>query len=188
MLPIIISPHWRRRQMRAQTFPFYVQEKLITPSRFLEDRRTRADMEAEPTEVRISQRMTLSIGFVPVRLKKPRDPQTFVFGEMATAGGLVMTHYTETPMIDADDPSIVAADGKVPFRIVPRENRVQLFVAEGMGAIPEFTVVPREETHLPRRHLLVGDIWRGSIWTHSVMEIPIRRARPVRTRAVRFEY
>lgn len=168
--------------MRAKQFLFYIDDKPVTPSRFLEDHRTRADMEAEPTEVPMREGRTLAVKFVPVRLKRSRDPRTFVAGEM-TPTGLMMTHYVETPMSCAAA-DVVSVDGEVPFRVVPGTNTAQLFVEEGMGAVPAFTVVDRQPEQPTRRHILIGDFWRGSIWTHSLRVIPARRSeRPRRVRA-----
>lgn len=173
--------------MNTQKFLFYIQDQPITPPRFLKDRRTRADMEAEPTEVRIPAEQTLTVGFALVRRLEPKAPRalrTFIFGELI-AGEVVMTHYIET--MRPTTSGAEAANNDV-FRAIPGANIVEVFVTEAVRAIPEFVIAPREEAHLPRRHLLVGDIWRGSIWTHSVREVPVRQERPVRTRAVRYGY
>lgn len=171
--------------MARKHFLFYIDGQPITPSRFLEDHRTRADMEAEPTEVPIREGKTLELKFIPVRLKQTRDPRTFVVGEM-TPTGLVMTHYVET-LAPCTNPDVATADGEVPFRILPGTNTAQLFVEEGMGAVPAFSVIDRQPEHPSRRHILIGDFWRGSIWTHSVKVIPTRRSeRPRRVGAYYF--
>lgn len=166
--------------MARKHFLFYVDGQPITPSRFLEDHRTRADMEAEPTEVPIREGKTLELKFIPVRLKQPRDPRTFVVGEM-TPTGLMMRHYVETPMSCADA-GVVTVDGEVPFRMLPDTNTAQLFVEEGMGAVPAFIVVDRQPEQPIRRHILIGDFWRGHIWTHSLQVIPARRSERPRRR------
>lgn len=160
-------------------FPLMVGGQEFAPGRFAKGSRSPAGLNDDITFVQLEPGRIIVPGFKVVKLRGPREPRTFLMGEIIDDVEHLTT-YIETP-IDLCAPGMMFFDSELPVRLIPGDDRtVHIHLPEGFGVVPRYTLVQFTRSYW--RHFVAGDIWRGERWLHSVMEVAMPRHHPRRSR------